>query len=315
MHVSNVSIAIIVFNMALGLLFPIVLMLVVKRKYQLGVKPFFLGCLTMFLFALVLEQIVHAIVLGSPAGSAIQNNFWLMALYGGLMAGLFEETGRVMVEPAPIPSSDGAVECLLEQDVSTVRIGVEVGIVEACGNAVIGDRLKHVGVIVPSAFPRFGECELSADRGGVVMAYPICAIAHELGVILPHGGAIEFGGLLGRAGSGQRAGKSDTGLCVCNGIASRIVALGQSEGVEEIEFADEVQGGCLPACGFQRGGIACILGFILCEDDMVDIGKPESGNAKNDNRDEDEEQNLSVPLLASEWVMGWIGYHGRDPSK
>ena len=52
MHVSNVSIAIIVFNMALGLLFPIVLMLVVKRKYQLRVKPFFLGCVTMFLFAL-----------------------------------------------------------------------------------------------------------------------------------------------------------------------------------------------------------------------------------------------------------------------
>lgn len=94
MHVSNVSIAIIVFNMVLGVLFPIVLMLIVKRKHQLGVKPFFLGCLTMFLFALVLEQIVHAIVLNSPAGSAIQNNFWIMALYGGLMAGLFEETGR-----------------------------------------------------------------------------------------------------------------------------------------------------------------------------------------------------------------------------
>lgn len=94
MHVSNVSIAIIVFNMVLGVLFPIVLMLVVKRKYQLGVKPFFLGCLTMFLFALVLEQIVHAVVLSSPAGGAIQNNFWIMALYGGLMAGLFEETGR-----------------------------------------------------------------------------------------------------------------------------------------------------------------------------------------------------------------------------
>ena len=94
MHVSNVSIAIIIFNMALGLLFPIVLMLVVKSKYQLGVKPFFLGCLTMFLFALVLEQIVHAVVLGSPIGSTIQNNFWAMALYVGLMAGLFEETGR-----------------------------------------------------------------------------------------------------------------------------------------------------------------------------------------------------------------------------
>ena len=32
MHGSNVSIAIIVFNMVLGVLFPIVLMLIVKRK-------------------------------------------------------------------------------------------------------------------------------------------------------------------------------------------------------------------------------------------------------------------------------------------
>jgi uncharacterized membrane protein YhfC len=50
----------------------------------------------MLLFAFVLEQIVHSIVLTSPAGTKIQGSIWLMALYGGLMAGLFEETGRFL---------------------------------------------------------------------------------------------------------------------------------------------------------------------------------------------------------------------------
>lgn len=50
----------------------------------------------MLLFAMVLEQIVHSIVLGSPAGIVIRNHLWLYALYGSLMAGLFEETGRFL---------------------------------------------------------------------------------------------------------------------------------------------------------------------------------------------------------------------------
>ena len=131
MHVSNVSIAIFVFNMALGLLFPIVLMLVVKRKYQLGVKPFFLGCLTMFLFALVLEQIVHAVVLGSPAGSVIQNNFWLMALYGGLMAGLFEETGRFVTMKFLLKKEQG-------NDHNAIMYGIGHGGIEMAFILVIG---------------------------------------------------------------------------------------------------------------------------------------------------------------------------------
>ncbi len=96
MHVSNISIAIMLFDMILGILVPITLMIVVKKKFKLGLKPFFIGCLGMFLFAFVLEQIVHTVILGSQVGSAIQNNVWLFAVYGGLMAGLFEETGRFL---------------------------------------------------------------------------------------------------------------------------------------------------------------------------------------------------------------------------
>ena len=57
-------------------------------------RDFFLGAGTFFLFAMVLEQLLHQVVLRSPIGPVLQGNVWLTALYGGLAAGLFEETGR-----------------------------------------------------------------------------------------------------------------------------------------------------------------------------------------------------------------------------
>ena len=48
------------------------------------------------LFALILEPVLHNLVLGSAAGAAIQENILLYGLYGGLAAGVFEETGRLM---------------------------------------------------------------------------------------------------------------------------------------------------------------------------------------------------------------------------
>ena len=59
----------------------------------------------MFLFAFVLEQLVHCVVFGSSIGIGIQNNTLMYALYGGLMAGLFEETGRFL-----------AMHCVLKKE-------------------------------------------------------------------------------------------------------------------------------------------------------------------------------------------------------
>lgn len=94
--VSTVSIIFIVMNLLLGIVFPVGLLIFFKKKYNVSVKSFFVGCGVMFLFALVLEQQVHAVVLGSSIGASITGNIWLYALYGGLMAGLFEESGRFL---------------------------------------------------------------------------------------------------------------------------------------------------------------------------------------------------------------------------
>lgn len=74
---------------------PIVLAVLFWKKAQGRWRFFFVGCVVFPLFALVLEQTVHALVLGGDTGRMIQQNVWLYALYGGLMAGIFEECGRL----------------------------------------------------------------------------------------------------------------------------------------------------------------------------------------------------------------------------
>ena len=96
MMVSIFSMILIVVDMILGIGIPVGAIVFLKKKYKVSVKGFFVGCAVMLLFALTLEQIVHTVVLGSPAGTTIQENIFLYAIYGGLMAGLFEETGRFL---------------------------------------------------------------------------------------------------------------------------------------------------------------------------------------------------------------------------
>ena len=94
--VSKLSVVMIIVNMIFGVLIPVVIMVSFKKKYKASIKSFLMGCATMLFFAMVLEQLVHSVVLGSAAGAVIQGNIWLYALYGSLMAGLFEETGRLL---------------------------------------------------------------------------------------------------------------------------------------------------------------------------------------------------------------------------
>ena len=73
---------------------PPVLCIWLRKKKRADLLPFFIGMAVFFLFALVLESLMHQLVLNSEVGKAIQGNTWLYALYGGLAAGVFEETGR-----------------------------------------------------------------------------------------------------------------------------------------------------------------------------------------------------------------------------
>lgn len=94
--VPSASVAIMVVDILLGILIPVALLIFFRKKYKTSVKSFFIGCAVMLVFALILEAIVHQLILGSESGSKIRDNVWLYALYGGFMAGLFEESGRFL---------------------------------------------------------------------------------------------------------------------------------------------------------------------------------------------------------------------------
>lgn len=88
------SIAIMAFNILLSVALPTALALILRKRFNLSLRPFFVGCLVWLVFVLILEKILHLAVLGSPAGDLIRSSTWYYALYGGLAAGLFEEGGR-----------------------------------------------------------------------------------------------------------------------------------------------------------------------------------------------------------------------------
>ena len=74
---------------------------------------FFLGCVVFPVFAMVLEQQAHRLLLGGPLGPALQGNLWLYALYAGLMAGAFEECGRWLALKLTLRWSRGPEDALM----------------------------------------------------------------------------------------------------------------------------------------------------------------------------------------------------------
>ena len=94
--VPAISIVFMAVSCAICFLTPLALFLYLRLVKKADVYPFFAGCAVMLLFAFILESGLHNLVFSSPAGPAIRGSIWLYALYGGFMAGLFEETGRYL---------------------------------------------------------------------------------------------------------------------------------------------------------------------------------------------------------------------------
>lgn len=92
--VPTSSIVFMAVSCLIGFAIPLGLFIYFRKKKGADILPFFVGCAIMLVFALILESMVHRVVLSSDIGSVIQGTIWLYALYGGAMAGLFEETGR-----------------------------------------------------------------------------------------------------------------------------------------------------------------------------------------------------------------------------
>ncbi len=107
----------------IGLAIPVVLY-VVFRKKGANHLPFWIGCITFVLFALVLERLVYVLLMKLPLWTAITGNVWIYGLVGGLMAGVFEETGRLVAFVSVLRKKRG-------NDVNALMYGAGHGGIEA----------------------------------------------------------------------------------------------------------------------------------------------------------------------------------------
>lgn len=82
-----------VFLISAGL--PVLALLFVRKRLKSDMIPLLIGAGTFMVFALILEQLLHLGV-NVLFGKQMAAHIWLYALYGGLAAGLFEETGRYL---------------------------------------------------------------------------------------------------------------------------------------------------------------------------------------------------------------------------
>ena len=111
------SIIMMIVNALLGIAIPVFLAWWAVKKHQAKLSTILIGAGVFVVFALVLESLVHQVVLKGPHGAAIQGNTLYFALYGGLMAGLFEETGRFL-----------AMKFLFKKEPTETKPGIAYGL-------------------------------------------------------------------------------------------------------------------------------------------------------------------------------------------
>lgn len=96
-NVSFLSILFMAVSFILAVGAPVALIIYFAVKRRLSAKALLFGMVLFIVFALILEQILHYLVLGAnPQNSFVYKSTILYMLYGGLAAGIFEETARLL---------------------------------------------------------------------------------------------------------------------------------------------------------------------------------------------------------------------------
>ena len=114
--ISTGTLVFMILDLILGFAVPVCLAWWMIKKYKVRLSTILIGAATFIVFALVLEALVHRIVLSGERGALIQGKTLYYALYGGLMAGLFEETGRFL-----------SMKFLMKKEPTTVLPGLAYG--------------------------------------------------------------------------------------------------------------------------------------------------------------------------------------------
>ncbi len=136
-------------NAFLGIAVPVCLSVYLVRKHHARLSSILIGAGTFIVFALVLESIMHQLVLKGPHGQSILDNTLLYAIYGGLAAGVFEETGRFV-----------SMKFLMKKEPSTPLPGVAYGIGHGGMEMLIVFGITMINNLAVSALINSGQTDV-----------------------------------------------------------------------------------------------------------------------------------------------------------
>ena len=136
-------------NAVLGIAVPVCLSVYLVRKHHARLSTILIGAGTFILFALVLESILHQLVLKGPHGASILDNTLRYAIYGGLAAGVFEETGRFL-----------SMKFLMKKEPSAPLPGVAYGIGHGGVEMLIIFGITMINNLVISALINSGQTDV-----------------------------------------------------------------------------------------------------------------------------------------------------------
>ncbi len=147
--VQTSSLVFMAVDAVLGIAVPVFLSLYLVRRFHAKLSTILIGAGTFFLFALVLESLMHQWVLKGPHGAVIMDNTLLFALYGGLAAGIFEETGRFL-----------SMKILMKKEPSEPLPGIAYGVGHGGMEMLIIFGITMIGNLVFSAMINSGQTDV-----------------------------------------------------------------------------------------------------------------------------------------------------------
>jgi len=144
--VPAMNIAAMVVTAVVTVLIPITAFIILNKKAKCKQTCVLVGAGTFIVCALILESIVNFAV-SRLLGETLRENIWVYALYGGLAAGLFEETGRYI-----------SMKLFMKKDL-TKQNAFMYGIGYGGAEAVIVGTMTYVSNIAVSVMINIGQFE------------------------------------------------------------------------------------------------------------------------------------------------------------
>ena len=157
--IPGLSIIFMVISAIVSIGLPIALFLIWRKKYKLKAVPLLVGAGIFILFALILQQFLHMLVLRpNPDGSInlIANDPALYVLYGILAAGIFEETGRFVAFH------------FLKKRYNGIGTGISYGIGHGGVEAILLAGLAMISIITMSVVINTGNLDVLGDDPAVI---------------------------------------------------------------------------------------------------------------------------------------------------